>query len=510
MPKIENRAAKLAALQAVFHQSIPAKLQDIRTIWEAVIDSDNPAVRNELYRKVHSLAGAGGTFGLHLLSKVAYELEILIKPLMDDLRQPSEDERLTIDMLLGRLDTLSSDFMPIAVEYATTNMEQEKSTLSDNNLVYIVDDDEILLDTLAMQIQQAGYDVHTFTDTEQFVATCQQVMPAAVIIDMVFTESSTAGAEAIDALKNNAMMPPLVIFISVRGDIESRLFAVRVGAHRYLTKPIDIDKLIDTLNGMTTRAIRSSFRVLVIDDERTLAAYYAEILRDSGIQVEVLNDSIKGLEVIESFKPELILMDVFMPRCSGLELAAVIRQDDQYANIPIVFISTETNLDKQMAALDLGGDDFLTKPIDPRHLIQAVIARLKRSRWVNRLKLELQAEIDQNRYQVAALEQHAMLSETDTNGIITTVNEKFCEISGYTRDELISKPHNLVKSTYHPDEFYQSIWTAISQGQIWHGQLHNQRKDGSEYIVEATIVPLRNDKAEVYKYLSIQTPIITA
>jgi PleD family two-component response regulator len=87
------------------------------------------------------------------------------------------------------------------------------------------------------------------------------------------------------------------------------------------------------------------------------------------------------LQLVE-FAPDLILMDMYLPDCTGLELAAVIRQQASYVSVPIVFLSAETNLQKQLQAMELGGDDFLTKPIAPEHLVSVVTARASRSRIV--------------------------------------------------------------------------------------------------------------------------------
>jgi diguanylate cyclase (GGDEF)-like protein len=83
-------------------------------------------------------------------------------------------------------------------------------------------------------------------------------------------------------------------------------------------------------------------------------------------------------ELVE-FRPDMVLMDMYMPQCNGLELASVIRQQEAYVSLPIVFLSTEANLDLQLEAMHFGGDDFLTKPIHPDQLVSAVVSRVRRS-----------------------------------------------------------------------------------------------------------------------------------
>ena len=110
-------------------------------------------------------------------------------------------------------------------------------------------------------------------------------------------------------------------------------------------------------------------------------------------------------------------------------------------------------------------------------------------------------------FQNFALDQSAIISMTDTEGVINYVNQKFCEISGYSKDELIGETHEIMNSGYHSEEFYTQMWDTISQGKLWKGEFKNRAKDGTFYWVDTTILPVLNSQKKPEQYLSIRLDI---
>ena len=373
-------------------------------------------------------------------------------------------------------------------------------------LVYLMMTDDVMAADVMAGLQEANYHVQHLSNLDEIEAACKKRSAAAIVIDVELKDKINE-IQKIASLKEQVEGCPPVIIISDTDELTSRLEAARAKVSRYFIKPVDVRKLIKTIDGLMLEATTNPYRVLFIDDDVRYGNCNVEIFQEEGFIAKAISNPLDGLKILEEFRPDVIVMDVCMPECTGPELVQVIRQDDNWACIPIIFLSAEADINTQLSALKCGASDFLMKPIQNRKLISSVTAMAKRSRRNLYLHQELNLALSDNEYQLTTMNEHDIVSVADAAGRITAVNKKFCDISGYSEKELLGKNHRILKSNHHSDEFYKEIWKTISDGEIWQGTICNKAKSGRVYWVESTIVPFLNEKGRPYKYVSARTDV---
>ncbi len=233
------------------------------------------------------------------------------------------------------------------------------------------------MEDIARQLACYGYPARSHTNFEALMAVCAETSSLGLLVSREGLGTLTSDQRA--RLRDLAQVTPLVC-LADDGGIRERLDAVRQGCRAYFKRPCDLTALLDTLDRLAEQEEKAVGRVLVIDDSAAMAGLHAAYLQEQGFVCDIVTDPVRTLEALEETSPELILLDMYMPGVTGEEVAKVIRQQDRYLSIPIVFLSSESDMGRQREAMSLGGDEFLQKPIQPDHLISAVRSRIVRYR----------------------------------------------------------------------------------------------------------------------------------
>ena len=243
--------------------------------------------------------------------------------------------------------------------------------------------------------------------------------------------------------------------------------------------------------------------VLIVDDEPSNINVVAEILHNL-YEIRVATNGMTALNMIEKAKPDLILLDINMPEMNGYEMASKLKSSEDTANIPFIFLTAKSDSQSIVEGFKQGAVDYISKPFAKEELLARVKTHLK----INDLQTSLKNTVNELANYLDIMDQNINFSATDLKGVITNVSSAFCEICGFTKEELISKNHDIVKHEDMPKEIYDDLWKTISQNLIWKGELKNKRKDGTAYWVEITIYPdFDKTSGEKIGYTSIRHDI---
>ncbi|MDA8428140.1 MAG: diguanylate cyclase [Geobacteraceae bacterium] len=379
-------AAKLKNIREAYIKQLPGQLEKIRNSYaEFVKGSSGSGALDELHRRIHTMKGACASFRLSLLSAVATAGEHLAKEALQSETPPDRYWHQNMQDIFARMEHEISAIDPMAgmeLQIQELVIAAEETTERERKLVYLCDDDSFQRLTLATQIGCFGFEVLSFGEPEQLINAMRSVPPDVIVMDMIFPDRPLGGSDIMQTIQADRDNSIPTVFISTQGSLANRLSAVRAGSSAYFVKPINITDLCSTLSLLTSAVKPEPYRIMIVDDDPQLAEYHALILNEAGMTTLMVNDPLEVMSPLFEFKPDLILMDMYMPGCNGMELAKAIRQIGAYFSIPIVYLSSETDTDKQFQAMQIGGDEFLTKPIKPHHLVSAVAVRAERMKII--------------------------------------------------------------------------------------------------------------------------------
>jgi len=242
--------------------------------------------------------------------------------------------------------------------------------------------------------------------------------------------------------------------------------------------------------------------ILYAEDEDLTRELTYEILSQFFKNITACKDGAEALEEFEKKHYDIVITDINMPRLDGLELAKKIRKKDQ--EVSIIFISAHSDLSKISEALNIGIDGFLIKPIDmDLEQLTAVFERiLLKYKYIKQTK-ELQNYLKQFE---EAVNESAIISKTDEKGIITYANKNFLTTSKYNYDELVGKPHNIVRHPDMPKEIFKELW-AIKNKKTFKGLIKNRDKEGKSYYVKSVIKPILDLDGNIKEYLAVREDI---
>eukprot|EP01156_Anaeramoeba_ignava_P020650 Anaeramoba_ignava/c16702_g1_i2.p1 GENE.c16702_g1_i2~~c16702_g1_i2.p1 ORF type:complete len:431 (-),score=82.46 c16702_g1_i2:429-1721(-) len=245
-------------------------------------------------------------------------------------------------------------------------------------------------------------------------------------------------------------------------------------------------------------SILNQSQILYVEDDELIRNETFSILERFFKKVFIAKDGKEALDIYHENKSdiELILTDINMPIMDGIEFITEVRKEDD--ETPVLVVTAFNDVSLLIKVIKLNVSDYIVKPMQMNatlKILNKILINKHNQKMVLKQKNELQIYKD-------ILDKENLVSETDLNGIITYANDIFCEVSGYTKEELIGVNHNIVR---HPDvspKIYENMWNTIQNKQVWKGKIKNKAKDGSAYYVKSTVFPILDEDGNIEKYVA--------
>jgi diguanylate cyclase (GGDEF)-like protein len=349
-------------------------LNELEGIWRDLVrlinefnnNTENMQALSEAMRIAHTIRGTAGSLGLHDIGKCAGKLEDLMRNLDPD--KSTDQEVIWSEVIRVLADGTSA--VQAALLSRTTTDELTSGAIA--NILVLSNASEVLNLMQAPDIVSMS-NVIVAEDTSNLNARID-----AAIIDLSKSEKEGwAWAREIRNYAGNMRLP--LAFIMPQGEIMAEEAKILCGASVVIKRPVLGDVLQDAVFQLLSIGFENQPRILVVDDDEVLTRFVSGLLQTERMFTQTANNPITVPDLVAEFHPDLILLDVMMPVMTGYEVCRFIRENPDWIDIPILFVTSQTSTESRSAAFAVGATDFLTKPIVPEELITRVSTHIKTS-----------------------------------------------------------------------------------------------------------------------------------
>ncbi len=253
---------------------------------------------------------------------------------------------------------------------------------------------------------------------------------------------------------------------------------------------VDIEKIVQYSQDLT---------LLYVEDNEDAREMTTMILEDFFDNIIVAVDGKDGYEKFKQNSVDIIITDINMPNLNGLEMCEKIRKLN--SKVSIIVLSAHNEGNYFIESIRLGINGYLLKPIDISQLSDLIFRVLQKYKYIYEAKSNLKLLEEYKK----ATNHSAIVSKTNLKGIITYVNDSFCEISGYKEEELIGKNHNIVRHPDNPKSVFEDMWHTIRDKRtVWKGLVRNRAKNGKSYYVDSVVMPIIDLNGDIIEYISLR------
>lgn len=356
-----------------YQDRLPAELRRLKdALTEAQKNSDADSL-GKVHALAHTIHGTAGTLGFREVSDIAGDIDSKIKVFLGG-THPTEEGWDEIFKAFRRAETVPDRLsLVVSVEPHTNNVAS----------VLVVDSDEESMAEISTLAYSRCIDVKPAINKEQALDWAAGGRLDGVILDLASCLEKEKG-DLIGCIDNLRRVPGMqgtpIALMSEDCSVDNRVAAAHAGVTHFLQKPLLGDELADIVQQFVVARVESNHRVLVVDDDEPFREHIAAILREEGFFVSTLSQPKRIFEKAEAVNPDIILMDVMMPDISGFDVCRMLRSAAVWKDIPILFLTAESDPKVRLECFRAGGDDYIEKPVLKEELLARIGVRLERIR----------------------------------------------------------------------------------------------------------------------------------
>ncbi len=238
---------------------------------------------------------------------------------------------------------------------------------------------------LLSALRERGFDTRVTTQPEDLLTFLENAVPGALILDARKLRIYGRVRAIYDRLAAEGEALPSLIVVSPDADLGHRLLAMRAGAAGFFQAPVDSLRVLAKLDELLAHNDAPAWRVLLVAPDRHNAVDAARALAERGMTARIVGNGQGTLSALAEFRPDVVVLDCNLPDVGGIELTQMIRQQPEYAAMPIILAADAAAVNLRFDAIAAGGDEFLVKPLKTRHLLSAVTSRVRRAHWLREI-----------------------------------------------------------------------------------------------------------------------------
>ena len=384
---------KLNEFRDNFSDELNSTLSALFSLWQRARDSNNIADIKTLRFEIHSLKGSSATLNLQHLSDALDKIEQGLAENETNLDKVTKINQQIDELINELIQTAQQPHSPLleitpSVEpTAAVSVQNLKPSANDISLkshrdisIAIVDADEAMANLMSKLLTTFGFVTRHFSSQNELNLALFTQKFSIAIVDL--PESELAAEQTFSFAKSLQQRGIDVFIISSLDTFEARLLAIRAKVSDYLLKPVNVTNLVTKIRKNFKIDLVRPYRILLLDDQLEIAGFYQTLLDTQGIEVIALTEAEKIMAALESFPPDIFLLDMHMPNVSGLEVAKLLRQQPKYDYVPIIFLTTDNDINTKLLALECGADDVIPKQTPPALILQQIDSRIQRSQQV--------------------------------------------------------------------------------------------------------------------------------